>query len=42
MADEAGTGADAKLDELPVMLKSAREVGLKLDTLLAYAVASAD
>ncbi len=42
MADEAGTGADAKLDELPAMLKSAREGGLKLDTLLAYAVASAD
>lgn len=42
MADEAGTGADAKLDELPAMLKSAREGGLKLDTVLAYAVASAD
>ncbi len=42
MADEAGTGADAKLDELPAMLKSAREGGLKLDTLLAYVVASAD
>ncbi|NQU71208.1 MAG: hypothetical protein HQ514_11700 [Rhodospirillales bacterium] len=42
MADRARTHTAARLDELLVSLSDAEEGGLKLDTLVAYALAGAD
>jgi hypothetical protein len=42
MADRAETHPAARLDELLVSLRDAEEGGLKLDTLVAYALAGAD